>query len=45
MKDLNENIAYYFSIIICYSGEEPSFLSAALKQLESLGKKKILKSN
>jgi hypothetical protein len=40
MKDLNENIAYYFSIIICYSGEEPSFLSAALKQLESLGKEK-----
>ena len=38
MKDLNENIAYYFSIIICHSGEEPSFLKAALKQLESLGK-------
>ena len=38
MKDLNENIAYYFSIIICYSGEELSFLKSALKQLESLGK-------
>ena len=37
MKDLNENMAYYFSIIICYSGEEPTFLQAALKQLESLG--------
>jgi len=37
MKDLNENLAYYFSIIICYSGEEPAFLQAALKQLESLG--------
>ena len=37
MKDLNENIAYYFSIIICYSGEEPAFLKNALKQLESLG--------
>ena len=31
MKDLNENIAYYFSIIICYSGEEPTFLKEALK--------------
>jgi hypothetical protein len=40
MKDLNENISYYFSIIICNSGEEPSFLSAALKQLEDLGKGK-----
>ena len=38
MKDLNENIAYYFSIIICNSGEERSFLKAALSQLESLGK-------
>ena len=37
MKDLNENLSYYFSIIICYSGEEPAFLQAALKQLESLG--------
>ena len=37
MKDLNENIAYYFSIIICYSGEEPAFLKNALKQLENLG--------
>ena len=34
MKDLNENIAYYFSIIICYSGEEPTFLKEALKQIE-----------
>ena len=37
MKDLNENIAYYFSIIICYSGEEPTFLKEALKQIEILG--------
>ena len=37
MKDLNENMSYYFSIIICYSGEEPTFLQAALKQLETLG--------
>ena len=37
MKDLNEHLAYYFSIIIFYSGEEPAFLQAALKQLESLG--------
>ena len=37
MKELNENLSYYFSIIVCYSGEEPSFLQAALKNLESLG--------
>ena len=37
MKDLNENFSYYFSIIICYSGEEPAFLEEALKQLETLG--------
>ena len=36
MKELNENLSYYFSIIVCYSGEEPSFLQAALKNLESL---------
>ena len=38
MEDLNENMAYYFSILICYSGEEPTFLESALKQIESLGK-------
>ena len=37
MKELNENLSYYFSIIVCYSGEEPSFLQAALKNLETLG--------
>ena len=37
MKELNENMSYYFSIIICYSGEEPTFLETALKTLESLG--------
>ena len=37
MKDLNENISYYFSIIVCYSGEEPAFLQSALKNLEDLG--------
>ena len=31
MKDLNESMAYYFSIIVCYSGEEPTFLESALK--------------
>ena len=36
MKDLNENMAYYFSILICYSGEEPTFLENALKQIEKL---------
>ena len=37
MKELNESMAYYFSIIICYSGEEPSFLEGAIKQIEALG--------
>ena len=37
MKDLNESMAYYFSIIVCYSGEEPTFLENALKQIEMLG--------
>ena len=37
MKDLNESLAYYFSIIICYSGEEPTFLENALQQIEMLG--------
>ena len=37
MKELNESMAYYFSIIICYSGEEPSFLENAIKQIEALG--------
>ena len=37
MKDLNESMAYYFSIIVCYSGEEPTFLESALKQIEMLG--------
>ena len=36
MKDLNENMAYYFSILICFSGEEPTFLEAAIKQIEKL---------
>ena len=30
-------MAYYLSIIICYSGEEPNFLESALKQIEILG--------
>ena len=37
IKELNENMAYYLSIIICYSGEEPNFLESALKQIEILG--------
>ena len=36
IKDLNENMSYYFSIIICFSGEEPSFLDSAIKQIEKL---------
>ena len=36
MKDLNENMAYYFSILICFSGEEPTFLENAIKQIEKL---------
>ena len=38
MKDLNENMAYYFSILVCYSGEEPTFIENALKQIEMLSK-------
>ena len=37
MKELNENMAYYFSIIICYSGEEQNFLETSLKQIETSG--------
>ena len=36
MKELNENISYYFSIIICNSGEEKKFLESALGQLSSI---------
>jgi hypothetical protein len=36
MKELNENISYYFSIIICNSGEEKKFLDSALSQLSTL---------
>ena len=38
MKDLNDNMAYYFSILVCYSGEEATFIENALKQIEMLGK-------
>lgn len=34
MKDLN--MAYYFSIFIHFSGEEPTFIENAIKQIEKL---------
>ena len=36
IKELNENMSYYFSIIICNSGEEQKFLESALNTLTSL---------
>ena len=36
IKELNENMSYYFSIIICQSGEETKFLDSALNTLSSL---------
>ena len=37
--DLNESMSYYFSIIICHSGEESHCLLEALNQLEGLTEK------
>ena len=36
MNELNENMIYFLSIIICYSGKEPDCLNNALQQLETL---------
>ena len=44
MKELNENISYYFSIIICNSGEEKNFLDSALSQLSSLKDQKEIET-
>ena len=44
MKELNENISYYFSIIICNSGEEKKFLDSALSQLSSLKDQKQIET-
>ena len=35
MKDLNENMSFYLSIIICHSGEEQVFLESALNNIGS----------
>ena len=44
MKELNENMSYYFSIIICNSGEEKKFLNSALSQLSSLNDQKEIET-
>ena len=44
MKELNENISYYFSIIICNSGEEKKFLEDVLNQLSSLSDQKEIET-
>ena len=44
MKDLNENMSYYLSIIICYSGEEQKFLDTALNNLSSLKDQKQIEN-
>ena len=44
MKELNENMSYYFSIIICYSGEEKKFLDSALNNLSSLKDQKQIEN-
>ena len=36
MKELNENMCYYFSIIVCNSGEEQKFLESALNALNGI---------
>jgi len=44
MKELNENISYYFSIIICNSGEEQKFLDSAVNQLSSIKDQKQIET-
>ena len=44
MKDLNENMSYYLSIIICYSGEEKKFLDTALNNLSLLKDQKQIEN-
>ena len=44
MKDLNENMSYYLSIIICYSGEEKKFLETAINNLSLLKDQKQIEN-
>ena len=44
IKELNENMSYYFSIIICNSGEEQKFLESALNALGSLKDQKQIEN-
>ena len=44
IKEINENMSYYFSIIICNSGEEQKFLDSALNILSSLKDEKQIES-
>ena len=44
IKELNENMSYYFSIIICNSGEEQKFLESALNTLTSLKDQKQMEN-
>ena len=44
IKELNENMSYYFSIIICNSGEEQKFLENALNTLSSLKDQKQMEN-
>ena len=44
IKELNENMSYYFSIIICQSGEETKFLDSALNTLSSLKDQKQIEN-
>ena len=44
IKELNENMSYYFSIIICHSGEEQKFLDNALNTLTSLKDEKQIEN-
>ena len=44
MKELNENMCYYLSIIVCNSGEEQKFLDSALNALKGLKDQKQIEN-
>ena len=44
IKELNENMSYYFSIIICNSGEEKKFLNNALNIIGPLNDQKQIEN-
>jgi len=44
IKDFNENMSYYFSIIICHSGEEQKFLETTLNSISSLKDQKQIEN-